>query len=305
MYSPCLGPILANGGDPGAPYSEFSPATAPLAVPVTAATGPKTSEPRLAITAPSAILIEATSGRVLYEKDAHAKRPPASITKIMTMLLAMEAIQQGKIKLEDKVIASERASLQGGSQIWLEVGEEMSLADLLKAIAVVSANDASVAVAEHIAGAEEIFVDMMNRRAAELGMKDTHFVNATGLPAPGHLTSAYDIAVMSRELVKHPKVHEWFTIWIDYLRSGKNILVNTNRLIKDYKGCDGLKTGYTEEAGYCLAATASRDGLRLIAVVLGLPDSKVRFQETAKLLDYGFRYFVGVPVAKRDQVITE
>lgn len=263
------------------------------------------SEPLPNITAPSAVLMEATSGQILFEKDSHKKRPPASITKIMTMLLAMEALEQGKIHLDDKVIASDRASMQGGSQIWLEVGEEMSLNDLMKSIAVVSANDASVAVAEHIAGAEEVFVDMMNKRAKELGMQDTHFVNCTGLPAEGHLTSAYDVAVMSRELIKHPKVHEWFTIWIDYVRDGKNILVNTNRLIKDYKGCDGLKTGYTEEAGYCLSATAKRDNLRLIAVVMGLADSKVRFSETAKLLDYGFRFYAGVPMIQKDQVVAE
>ncbi|HHV62179.1 MAG TPA: D-alanyl-D-alanine carboxypeptidase [Firmicutes bacterium] len=266
---------------------------------------PAQSQPRLEISAPSAILMDSSSGRVLYERDAHKRMPPASITKIMTMLLAMEALEAGKISLNDKVIASEHACSMGGSQVWLEPGEEMLMSDMLKAIAVVSANDCSVAVAEHIAGAEEIFVDMMNARAKELGMNDTHFVNATGLPHPDHYTSAYDIALMSRELLKHPKVHEWFTIWIDYLRDGKNILVNTNRLIKDYKGADGLKTGYTEEAKYCLAATAKRDGLRLISVVLGVPDSRTRFNEAARLLDYGFRYYVGVEVARAGDIVTQ
>ncbi|MEW6230156.1 MAG: D-alanyl-D-alanine carboxypeptidase family protein, partial [Bacillota bacterium] len=186
---------------------------------------------------------------------------------------------------------------------WLEVGEEMSLADLMKAIAIVSANDASVAVAEHVAGSEEAFVDMMNLRAKELGMTGTHFVNTTGLPHPDHYTTARDIALMSRALLYYPKVHEWFTTWIDYVRGGKNILVNTNRLVKFYQGVDGLKTGFTEEAGYCLAATAKRGSLRLISVVLNVQDSQQRFKEASALLDFGFRHYAGVEIAAPGQVM--
>ena len=259
--------------------------------------------PGIPITAESALLVEATTGQVLYEKDPDKPLPPASITKIMTMLLAMEKIAEGKISLSDMVVASERAMSMGGSQIWLETGEEMSLEDLMKAIAIVSANDASVAVAEHIAGSEEAFVDMMNKRARELGMTGTNFVNASGLPHPDHYSTARDIALMSRALLHYPKVHEWFTTWIDYVRGGKNILVNTNRLIKSYEGVDGLKTGFTEEAGYCLAATAEKGNLRLISVVLKASDSTTRFNEASALLNLGFRHFAGVELAKEGQVI--
>ncbi|MDI7247308.1 MAG: D-alanyl-D-alanine carboxypeptidase family protein [Bacillota bacterium] len=261
--------------------------------------------PSMPITAGSAILMEATSGRVLFEKEPDRKMAPASITKIMTMLLVMEAIEQGKAKLDDMVVASEHAMEMGGSQIWLEVGEEMALADLMKAIAIVSANDASVAVAEHIAGSEEIFVDMMNQRARELGMTGTHFANCSGLPHKDHYTTARDIAIMSRALLRHPRVHEWFTTWIDYVRGGKNILVNTNRLVKFYEGADGLKTGFTEEAGYCLAATAKRGGLRLISVVLNVADSQLRFKEASALLDFGFRHYAGVEIASEGQVLAQ
>lgn len=261
--------------------------------------------PSIPITAGSAILMEATSGRVLFEKDPDKKMAPASITKIMTMLLAMEAIDQGKASLDDMVVTSEHAMEMGGSQIWLEVGEEMSLADLMKAIAIVSANDASVAVAEHIAGSEEAFVDMMNQRARELGMTGTHFANCHGLPHRDHYTTARDIAIMSRALLRYPKVHEWFTTWIDYVRGGKNILVNTNRLVKFYEGADGLKTGFTEEAGYCLAATAKRGGLRLISVVLNVADSQLRFKEASALLDFGFRHYAGVEIASQGQVMAQ
>ncbi|MEW5865276.1 MAG: D-alanyl-D-alanine carboxypeptidase family protein [Bacillota bacterium] len=261
--------------------------------------------PTIPITAGSAILMESTSGRVLFEKEPDKRMAPASITKIMTMLLVMEAIEQGKARLEDMVVTSEHAMEMGGSQIWLEVGEEMSLADLMKAIAIVSANDASVAVAEHVAGSEEAFVDMMNQRAKELGMTGTHFVNTTGLPHPDHYTTARDIALMSRALLHYPKVHEWFTTWIDYVRGGKNILVNTNRLVKFYQGVDGLKTGFTEEAGYCLAATAKRGSLRLISVVLNVQDSQQRFKEAATLLDFGFRHYAGVEIAAQGQVMAQ
>ncbi|HHY33625.1 MAG TPA: D-alanyl-D-alanine carboxypeptidase [Firmicutes bacterium] len=261
--------------------------------------------PSVSITAGSAVLMDAVSGRVLFEKEPDKRMAPASITKIMTMLLAMEAIEQGKVSLDDMVVTSEHAMEMGGSQIWLEVGEEMSLADLLKAIAIVSANDASVAVAEHIAGSEEAFVDMMNQRARELGMTGTHFANCHGLPQRDHYTTARDIAIMSRALLRYPKVHEWFTTWIDYVRGGKNILVNTNRLIKSYEGADGLKTGFTEEAGYCLSATAKRGGLRLIAVVLNVADSQLRFKEASALLDFGFRHYAGVEIASQGQVMAQ
>lgn len=259
--------------------------------------------PSIPITAESALLMESTSGKVLFEKNPDTRLPPASITKIMTMLLVMERIDQGKARFSDMVVTSERAMKMGGSQIWLEVGEEMSLEDLMKSIAIVSANDASVAVAEHIAGSEEAFVDMMNKRAQELGMAGTNFVNASGLPHTNHYSTARDIALMSRALLRYPKVHEWFTTWIDYVRDGKNILVNTNRLIKSYEGVDGLKTGFTEEAGYCLSATAEKGSLRLISVVLKVSDSTTRFNEASALLNLGFRHFAGVELAKRGQVI--
>jgi len=261
--------------------------------------------PSIPITAESALLMESTSGQILFEKNPDKRLPPASITKIMTMLLVMENIAQGKARLSDMVVTSEKAMKMGGSQIWLEVGEEMSLEDLMKAIAIVSANDASVAVAEHIAGSEEAFADMMNKRGRELGMTGTNFVNASGLPHPDHYSTARDVALMSRELLRYPKVHEWFTTWIDYVRDGKNILVNTNRLIRLHEGVDGLKTGFTEEAGYCLAATAERGSLRLISVVLKVADSTTRFNEASALLNLGFRHFSGVELAKEGQVIAE
>ncbi len=290
--------ILVSQCRQGAPPLALAQGQAPVGAQASA----PAPAPGIPITARSAILMEATTGRVLFEKDPDTRMAPASITKIMTMLLAMEAIQQGKARLDDMVVASEHAMEMGGSQIWLEAGEEMSMSDLLKAIAIVSANDASVAVAEHIAGSEETFVDMMNRRAQELGMSGTRFANCTGLPHPDHYTTARDIAIMSRALLDHPMVHEWFTTWIDYLRGGKNILVNTNRLVKSYTGADGLKTGFTEEAGYCLAATAKRGSLRLISVVLDVQDSQQRFREAAALMDMGFRHYVGVEIAARGQV---
>ncbi len=259
--------------------------------------------PSIPISAESALLMESTSGKILFEKNPDKPLPPASITKIMTMLLVMEKIDQGKAGFSDMVVASERAMRMGGSQIWLEVGEEMSLEDLMKSIAIVSANDASVAVAEHIAGSEEAFVDMMNERGQELGMTGTNFVNASGLPDPNHYSTARDIALMSRALLRYPKVHEWFTTWIDYVRDGKNILVNTNRLIKSHEGVDGLKTGFTEEAGYCLAATAKKGSLRLISIVLKISDSTTRFNEASALLDLGFRHFTGVELAREGEVI--
>ena len=244
----------------------------------------------------SAVLMDVATGTVLYESNPHEPLAPASVTKVMTMLLIMEAIDSGKIGWDDMVTASEAAAAKGGSQIYLKVGETMSVSDMLKSIAVSSANDCACAMAEHIAGSESAFVSMMNARAAELGMKDTHFVNCTGLDdddsAKEHRTSAYDIALMSRELLKnHPMIKKYPTIWMDTVRNGTFGLSNTNKLIRFYNGATGLKTGYTSGAGYCLSASAQRDGMELIAVVMGCESSQVRNAACKSLLDYGFANF--------------
>lgn len=244
----------------------------------------------------SAVLMDVATGTVLYESNPHEPLAPASVTKVMTMLLIMEAIDSGKIGWDDMVTASEAAAAKGGSQIYLKVGETMSVSDMLKSIAVSSANDCACAMAEHIAGSESAFVSMMNARAAELGMKDTHFVNCTGLDdddsAKEHRTSAYDIALMSRELLKnHPMIKKYTTIWMDTVRNGTFGLSNTNKLIRFYNGATGLKTGYTSGAGYCLSASAQRDGMELIAVVMGCESSQVRNAACKSLLDYGFANF--------------
>ena len=240
------------------------------------------------ITAPSAILIEQSSGEVLFEKNADEVMPPASVTKIMTLLLAVEAIEAGKLNLQDMVSTSENASKMGGKQIWLEVGEEMSVNDLFKATAISSANDAAVALGEAVAGNETTFVALMNARAKELGMKNTVFLNASGLDAQGHVSSARDIAIMSRELLLHPMIKDYSTVWMDTLRDGNTSLVNTNKLVRFYEGTTGLKTGTTDSAGYCLSASAERGGLSLIAVVIGEKTSEERFASARTLLDYGF-----------------
>ena len=246
----------------------------------------------LEVAAPSAVLMEAATGTVLYEKNAHERLAPASVTKIMTLLLVMEALENGRITWDDTVIASEAAAGKGGSQVYLEVGEEMSMDEMLKSVVVSSANDCATALAEHIAGSEAAFVTMMNRRAQELGMNDTHFVNCTGLDdepdAAEHLTSAYDIAVMSRELLKHDDIRRYTTIWMDTVRNGEFGLANTNKLVRFYQGTTGLKTGYTSAAGHCLSASAQRDGVEYIAVVLHCGSSGDRFQSAKQLLDYGF-----------------
>jgi D-alanyl-D-alanine carboxypeptidase (penicillin-binding protein 5/6) len=253
--------------------------------------------------AQSAILTDAETGQILYWKDADKQLPPASITKIMTLLLAMEEVKSGRIKLSDKVVASTRAASMGGSQIYLRENEEMTLGELLESIAVVSANDACVAVAEYISGTEEDFVALMNKRAKELGMKNTHFVNSNGLPAEGHYSSAHDIAIMSRELVKYNQILKYSKTWIGSLRGGKFHLRNTNELIVKYKGADGLKTGWTDEAGFCLSGTAKRDDVRLIAVVMHTPSDSARVTEAAKLLEYGFRNFERKSLAKKGEVV--
>ncbi len=252
------------------------------------------------VTAPSALLMEAASGQVLYELNADEKLPIASVTKTMTMLLIMEALDFGKIKLEDKVTTSDYAASMGGSQVFLEVGEEMSVNDVLKAIAVASGNDAAVAMAEFIAGTEPAFVEMMNKRALELGCKNTHFINCNGLnETTEHYSTARDVAIISKELLKHQKILDYTTIWMDTLRGGEFGLSNTNKLIRFYKGANGLKTGSTSMAKYCLSATAKRDGMQLIAVVLAAPSSAERFASATKLLDYGFANYSVVNAAEK------
>ncbi len=250
----------------------------------------------LSVAGKSAVLMDVATGTVLYESNANEPLAPASVTKIMTMLLIMEAVDSGSISMTDQVTASETAAAKGGSQIYLKAGETMSVSDMLKSIAVSSANDCACAMAEHIAGSEEAFVARMNQRAQELGMNNTHFVNCTGLDdspeAASHKTTAYDIALMSRELLKnHPKIKEFTTIWMDTVRNGTFGLSNTNKLIRFYQGATGLKTGFTSSAGYCLSATAQRDGMELIAVVMGADTSQNRNAACNQLLDYGFANF--------------
>ncbi len=257
----------------------------------------------------SALLMDMATGTVLYEKNAHEALPPASVTKVMTMLLIMEAIDSGKIKWDDTVTASETAAAKGGSQIYLKVGETMTVSDMVKSIAVSSANDCACAMAEHLAGSESAFVEQMNARAKELGMDDTHFVNCTGLDddasAKEHLTSAYDIAVMSRELMlNHPDIQKFTTIWMDTVRGGAFGLANTNKLVRFYPGATGLKTGFTSGAGYCLSATAQRDGLGLVAVVMGAESSQDRFAACKAMLDYGFaNYALVTPELQGEQKV--
>ena len=247
----------------------------------------------LTVSAPSAVLMH-PSGRVLYEKNAHEPLPPASVTKVMTLLLIMEALDEGAIALDDMVTGSAHAASMGGSQIWLKEGEQLTVDEMIKCIVVASANDCAVAMAEHIAGSEEAFVERMNTRAQELGMENTHFVNCCGLDADGHLTTAYDIALMSAELIKHEKIFDYTLIWQDTIRDGAFTLTNTNRLIRSYDGMTGLKTGSTSVAGFCLAGTARRDGLDLIAVVMKADTSGARNADITAMLNYGFANFASV-----------
>ena len=270
----------------------------------------------------SGLLMDVATGTVLYERNSHEPLAPASVTKVMTMLLIMEAIDSGKIGWDDTVTASETAAAKGGSQIYLKVGETMSVSDMVKSIAVSSANDCACAMAEHLAGSEAAFVEMMNTRAKELGMEDTHFVNCTGLDdgpeAAQHRTSAYDIALMSRELLKnHPDIKKFTTIWMDTVRNGAFGLSNTNKMVRFYNGATGLKTGFTSGAGYCLSASAQREGMELIAVVMGCETSAERFNACKAMLDYGFANFalvtadteqkmeVPVKLGKEDSVLLE
>ena len=251
---------------------------------------PNTEQEKLGFDCKSAILMEADTGTVLYESSADNALPPASVTKVMTLLLVMEAIEAGKISYSDNVRASANACSMGGSQIYLEENEEMSVEDLLKSVVIASANDAAVALAEYVSGTEEAFVARMNERAMELGMKNTHFENTNGLDdsVENHVTSARDIAIMSRELIKYPRITEFSSIWMDTIRNGQFGLTNTNRLIRFYKGATGLKTGSTSKAGFCISATAERDGMTLICVIMGAPSRDIRNAAATSLLDWGF-----------------
>lgn len=253
----------------------------------------------------SAILIEQNSGKILYEHNSHEQLRPASVTKVMSILLIMEALDSNKISLTDKIPCSENAANMGGSQIWLDVREELNVDEMLKAICVASANDCTVAMAEYLCGSQEAFVEKMNERAKQLGMNDTCFKNCHGLDTDGHVTSAYDISLMSRELLKnHPSITNYTTIWMDTLRDGKSELTNTNKLIRNYKGATGLKTGSTALALYNLSASATRDNLSLIAVIMKAPSTKVRFSEAQKLLDYGFSNYSYSSFAKKGSTLT-
>ncbi|MDR1560485.1 MAG: D-alanyl-D-alanine carboxypeptidase [Clostridiales bacterium] len=268
--------------------------------------------PTMAVNAKAALLMEPVTGRILLEQNAHEKLEPASVTKVMTMLLIFEALDQGKINWDDTVTCSEHAASMGGSQVYLEAMEQQSVRDLVKAIVISSGNDAAVAMSEFIAGSEEGFVTMMNTRAKELGMNDTHFENACGLHADGHVTSAYDIALMSRELIiKHPKVFEYTSIWMDKMthKTARGVeefgLSNTNRLIKSYPAATGLKTGSTSQALYCISATAEKNGLQLNAIILGAPDPNTRFGEAIKMMDYGFANYAMAKGDPTDTLIGE
>ncbi len=262
----------------------------------------------LEIAAPSAILMDAATGTVLYEKNAHEALPPASVTKVMTLLLVMEALESGRISWDDPVIASETAAAKGGSQVYLEVGEQMSMDEMLKSVVVSSANDCATALAEHVAGSEAAFVQMMNQKAVDLGCQETNFVNCTGLDdeanAAEHRTSAYDLALMSRALLSHDKIKDYTTIWMDTVRDGKFGLSNTNKLVRFFKGTTGLKTGYTSKAGHCLSASAERDGIELIAVVLHCGSSADRFQSAKALLEYGFANYALVSATAEEALPT-
>ena len=253
-----------------------------------------------------AILIEQKTGQILYEHNMHEKLRPASVTKVTSLLLIMEALDSGQISLTDKIPCTEDAAGMGGSQIWLEVGEELTVDEMLKAICVVSANDCTVAMADYLCGSQEAFVQKMNERAKELGMNDTTFKNCHGIDEDGHVTSAYDIALMSRELLNnHPSIMNYTTIWMDTLRNGESELVNTNKLIRNYKGATGLKTGSTSVALYNLSASATRDGLSLIAVIMKAPTTKIRFAEAQKLLDYGFSNYQYKLIARGGDILKE
>ena len=259
---------------------------------------------RFSIDAKSAVLIDGSSGRVLYEKDPYKHLPPASVTKVMTLLLVMEACSSGKISLDDSVTVSERAAGMGGSQMYMEPGEQHTVRELLKGVIMVSANDGCVALAEYVSGSVEEFVDAMNSRAGKMGLENSHFVNTNGLPVADHYSCAYDIGMISRELIKYEEARKWFTTWQDTVKVGLPgkkhdfTLTNTNKLIRSYNGATGIKTGFTQDAGYCLSGSATRGQTSMIGVVLGCKTSKIRFAEMSKLLDYGFASYETVKIAK-------
>lgn len=260
----------------------------------------------LAPNATSAIIIEASTGTIIYNKNEHEKLAPASMTKMMGLLLIMEQIEKGNLKWDEKVTASANASSMGGSQIFLETGEQMTVEELLKGISIASGNDAMVAMAERIAGTEEAFVELMNKKASELGLKNTNFKNCTGLDTENHYSSANDMALIAKELVKHDKILEFSGTYEDYIREGTDKsfwLVNTNKLVRFYQGVDGLKTGYTTTAGYCLTATAKKDGMRIITVVMNEPNSNTRNSETTAMLDYGFNMYGMEQLLNKDNVL--
>ena len=272
-----------------------------LAAPAAALDAQDPAAPEVA--APSAVLIERETGTVLYAKDETERRPPASVTKVMTLLLIAEAVDSGELALDDMVTASERAASMGGSQIWLEVGEQLSVSDMIKCVAVVSANDCAVALAEHLCGSEAAFVERMNRRAEELGLENTQFTNCTGLfDDTAHYTCALDIAVMSRELLGHEWIKDYTTIWMDSVRDGASELTNTNKLVRYYEGCTGLKTGYTSTAMYCLSASAERDGTEYIAVIMHAESIESRNKDASTLLDYGFANFRLCPLTSGEEL---
>ncbi len=272
-----------------------------LAAPAAALDAQDPAAPEVA--APSAVLIERETGTVLYAKDETERRPPASVTKVMTLLLIAEAVHSGELALDDMVTASERAASMGGSQIWLEVGEQLSVSDMIKCVAVVSANDCAVALAEHLCGSEAAFVERMNRRAEELGLENTQFTNCTGLfDDTAHYTCALDIAVMSRELLSHEWIKDYTTIWMDSVRDGASELTNTNKLVRYYEGCTGLKTGYTSTAMYCLSASAERDGTEYIAVIMHAESIESRNKDASALLDYGFANFRLCPLTSGEEL---
>lgn len=300
----CSGPLgsvaSADAGKVKGVVTEFNDLD--LTEPLAEVSGNISDSDLMKLDAKSVVLLEKTTGRVLCEKNSHAKLPPASITKIMSLLLVMEAIDEERLSLDTVIQASEHACSMGGSQIWLEPNEKMTVDELLRASVIGSANDATVALGEKISGSEESFVALMNQRARSLNMNDTHFVNASGLDAEGHLSSAYDVAVMSAQLLKYGLIRKYSTVWMDSLRNGKTELVNTNKLVRFYEGATGLKTGTTDSAGCCVAASAERDGMELIAVVMGAPTSSERFNFARKLLDYGFANYstVSVEVPERE-----
>lgn len=272
-----------------------------LAVPAAALEAQDPAAPEVA--APSAVLIERQTGTVLYAKNETERRPPASVTKVMTLLLIAEAVDSGELALDDMVTASERAASMGGSQIWLEVGEQLSVSDMIKCVAVVSANDCAVALAEHLCGSEAAFVERMNQRAEELGLENTQFTNCTGLfDDTAHYTCALDIAVMSRELLSHEWIKNYTTIWMDSVRDGASELTNTNKLVRFYEGCTGLKTGYTSTAMYCLSASAERDGTEYIAVIMHAESIESRNKDASALLDYGFANFRLCPLTSGEEL---